>query len=233
MNSAGSQMREDIPTPFRRAERVSIVIITEIIAPYRIPVFNAAAERDDLDLHVIFLAESDPELRQWQVYRDEIRFSFEVLQHRRLRFGEASLLMNRGVSAALSRAKAQAVVCGGYNYPASWQAASWARSHGVPFLLWSESTALDARKGTWLVEYAKRHFIRRADGFVVPGGSAREYLKQQGVDEWKIYTAPNAVDVAFFSEQCPQECGSNPAALESSPSLLSLRGPVGTGERDL
>jgi hypothetical protein len=27
-------------------------LITEIIAPYRIPVFNALAARDDLDLHV-------------------------------------------------------------------------------------------------------------------------------------------------------------------------------------
>ena len=33
------------------------VILTEIIAPYRIPVFNALARRDGVDLHVIFLAE--------------------------------------------------------------------------------------------------------------------------------------------------------------------------------
>ena len=33
------------------------VILTEIIAPYRIPVFNALARREDVDLHVMFLAE--------------------------------------------------------------------------------------------------------------------------------------------------------------------------------
>ncbi len=37
-----------------------VVILTEIIAPYRIPVFNALAQRDDVDPHVIFLSETDP-----------------------------------------------------------------------------------------------------------------------------------------------------------------------------
>jgi len=202
MNSVGNEVREPVKVPFRpETKRVRVVIITEIIAPYRIPVFNAAAERDDLDLHVIFLAENDPQLRQWQVYKKEIRFSFEVLPNLRLRFGQSNLLLNRGIDATLSRARGQVIVCGGYNYPASWQAASWARTHAVPFLLWSESTASDARKGNWLVEYAKQRFIRRADAFLVPGRSARKYLEQQGVDERRIFTAPNAVDVEFFSER--------------------------------
>lgn len=44
-----------------------IVILTEIIAPYRIPVFNALAERTDVDMHVVFLSETDPTLREWLV----------------------------------------------------------------------------------------------------------------------------------------------------------------------
>ena len=37
-----------------------LTIITEIIAPYRIPVFNVLAEHPEIDLHIIFLAETDP-----------------------------------------------------------------------------------------------------------------------------------------------------------------------------
>jgi len=51
-----------------------VVLLTEIIAPYRIPVFNILARDPGIDLHVIFLAETDPDLRQWVVYKDEIRF---------------------------------------------------------------------------------------------------------------------------------------------------------------
>ena len=56
-----------------------LVIITEIISPYRIPLFNALAKRGDVDLHVIFLAETDSKLRQWHVYKEVISFSYEVL----------------------------------------------------------------------------------------------------------------------------------------------------------
>ena len=177
-----------------------IAIITEIIAPYRIPVFNAAAEREDIQLHVIFLAENDPTLRQWPVYKSEIRFSFEVLPSFRCRFGRANVLLNRGVGRALERAAPEVIVCGGYNYPAAWRAAAWARKHGVPFVLWSESTSRDVRKGKRLVEYAKNRFIERADAFLVPGLSARNYLLELGVHESKIYRAPNAVDNTFFAE---------------------------------
>ena len=53
-----------------------LTLITEIIAPYRVPVFNALAARDDIDLHVIFLSHTDTNLRQWNVPLNEIRFSY-------------------------------------------------------------------------------------------------------------------------------------------------------------
>ena len=93
-----------------------VVILTEIISPYRIPVFNALAETAWIDLHVIFLAETDSTLWQWKVYKDEIRFSFEVLPHWRRRVRGYNVLLNRGVNAALTKAKPDVVVCGGYSY---------------------------------------------------------------------------------------------------------------------
>lgn len=98
-----------------------LVILSEIIAPYRIPVFNALARHEGIDLHVMFLAESDPELRDWLVYKDEIRFSYQVLPSWRQRFGGYNLLMNRGLKAALRQAAPDIILCGGYNYLASWQ----------------------------------------------------------------------------------------------------------------
>ena len=100
-----------------------LVILTEIIAPYRIPVFNALAAQPEIDLHVIFLSETDRSLRQWPVYKEEISLSHEVLPHWRRRIGKYNLLLNVGVTASLDRIRPQAIVCGGYSYISSWNAA--------------------------------------------------------------------------------------------------------------
>jgi len=78
-----------------------LALVTEIIAPYRIPVFNELANHPEIDLKVIFLAETDPSLRQWQVYKDEIRFDYEVLPSWRRRIGQYNVLLNSGVGSCL------------------------------------------------------------------------------------------------------------------------------------
>jgi glycosyltransferase involved in cell wall biosynthesis len=176
-----------------------LVILTEIIAPYRIPVFNALAACVDVDLHVIFLSETDPGLRQWHVYKDEIKFSYEVLPAWRRRIGKYNVLLNRGVKAALCRAQTDALLCGGYSYVAAWQAAFWANRHSVPLLLWSESTSLDKRHSHRFVEYTKRKFLRRCQAFVVAGKTSRDYLLALGASSSSTFIAPDAVDVRFFT----------------------------------
>jgi glycosyltransferase involved in cell wall biosynthesis len=177
-----------------------LVIITEIISPYRIPLFNSLAQRGDIDLHVIFLAETDPALRQWIVYKHEIKFSYQVLRSWRKQISSYNCLLNKGIGAALEAVRPDAILCGGYNYLASWQALFWARTHNTPFFLWSESNSQDLRSGQALLEMLKGEFLRQCAGFVVPGKCALEYLRSQGVREDKIFTAVNAVDNERFAQ---------------------------------
>jgi glycosyltransferase involved in cell wall biosynthesis len=187
------------------------VLLTEIISPYRIPLFNALAKRSEVDLHVIFLSETDPSLRQWQVYKDEIQFSYEVLPSLRSRMAGFNILVNRGVAHALDQASPEVIVCGGYSYVASWRTLFWAKSHGVPLILWSESNVQDSRRGHWPVEFVKRAFLNRCDRFVVPGRSARGYLASHGVRDNFIDTAPNAVDNDLFAKGAEIVCKDAPA----------------------
>lgn len=181
--------------------RRRLVIITEIIAPYRIPVFNALAREEGIDLHVIFLAESDPGLRDWLVYKDEVSFSYQVLPSWRRRFGGHNVLLNRGLKRALGQSPPDVILCGGYNYLASWQAQRWARTRRVPFLLWVESTERDIRSHNPIVEFLKKRFMKSCGAFVVPGESSFRYVKNYGTLEDHIFVAPNAVDTAFFAQR--------------------------------
>jgi glycosyltransferase involved in cell wall biosynthesis len=181
-----------------------LVILTEIIAPYRIPVFNALAQQEGIELHVIFLAESDPELRQWLVYKDEIRFSHQVLPSRRLKFLGQKILLNRGLKRSLREAAPDVIVCGGYNYLASWQAKSWATRKRIPFILWVESTDKDRRSRSALVESMKTRFIHGCSAFLVPGKSSFEYVRGFGTPIEYIFTAPNAVDLDLFGSRASE-----------------------------
>jgi len=178
-----------------------LVLITEIIAPYRIPVFNALARRSELDLQVIFLAETDEALRQWRVYTEEIRFSYQILPSWRWRTGKDSLLINRGLRSVLNKLSPQVIICGGYSYAASWQALWWARRHRVEFVLWSESNRFDSRSQRPWVEWPKSYFLKRCDRFVVPGKASFEYLRLLGCPAASILTAPNAVNNCLFATQ--------------------------------
>lgn len=176
-----------------------LVIITEIISPYRIPLFNALAARGDIDLHVVFLSETDPGLREWKVYKDEIKFSYQVLRSWRWHIGKYNCLLNVGIGQALELARPEVILCGGYNYFASWRALLWAQLRSTPFLLWSESTLQDSRSGHSAVELLKTEFFRHCTGFVVPGHAALEYLLFRGLRKDRIYTAVNAVDNDLFA----------------------------------
>jgi glycosyltransferase involved in cell wall biosynthesis len=178
-----------------------VVIITEIIAPYRIPVFNALARHPEIDLTVIFLAKTDPSTRQWRIYADEIQFAYEILPSWRTRLKKYNLLLNQKVIHSLRTANPDAIVCGGYNYLASWQALRWAKQNDVPFLLWCESTAKDKRAGHRLLESLKKNFFDKCTGTIVPGTAAGKYVALMGVSPEHIFIAPNAVDNELFASR--------------------------------
>src|SRR2546430_16656740 len=61
---------------------VRIALLTEIPAPFRVPLFNALAARDDVELRVLFLALHDPRRPHYRIHADEHRFDWAVLPGR-------------------------------------------------------------------------------------------------------------------------------------------------------
>jgi len=168
-----------------------LTLLTEIPAPYRIPLFNALAER--VDLRVLFLRERNPE-RPYDLHADELRFHWSVLPGFDVTLRSRWLVVNHGVVRSLRGA--EALLVGGWNEPAFLTALAWGGARRVPTLLWSESTAPDRRSGRH--DALKRLLLRAPDMFVVPGSAARAYLEGLGVEGARIVDAPNAVDPNVF-----------------------------------
>lgn len=177
-----------------------IALLTEIPAPFRIPLFNALAARPEIELDVLFLSERDPK-RPYSVYADEFRFRWRVLAGSELVRGGRWVVFNRGVLRSLRRLRPAVVVIGGWNQPAFWAAALYTRAVRVPLIAWVESTARDARPGSAATELPKRMMVRSCSAFLVPGRASAEYLESLGVAPRRIVVAPNAVDTTLFRDR--------------------------------
>ena len=160
-----------------------LALLTEIPAPFRIPLFNALAER--VDLRVVFLRRRQPS-RHYRLHEEELRFRRRMLRGVRLGGGSRWVVLNAGVGSATRGA--DAVMVGGWSQPAFWQAAAWAAFRRQPLVVWVESTLRDARPGPG--RRAKRLLAERAAAFVVPGA--------------QVVIAPNAVDAALFASRAAE-----------------------------
>jgi glycosyltransferase involved in cell wall biosynthesis len=173
-------------------------LITEMISPYRIPVFNALSEQLGGRLRVFFLTERAA--RSWPVYRSEIRFDYEVLPGFSVRIGSQTERVYCNLPAMIRQRgdDVEAMIVGGYNHlEAMWTLTS-ARLRGHPVVLWSESVPVTGGSRP-IRTVAKRRVVRRFDAHVVPGRRAAELLRALGAPPGRIFTAPNAVDVEFWS----------------------------------
>jgi glycosyltransferase involved in cell wall biosynthesis len=181
-----------------RAAPARIALLTEIPAPYRIPLFNALAGTEGVDLRVLFLAERDPR-RQYPVYEEEFRFDRRVLTGAGAVARGRWVVLSRGTRRELDEFDPDLVLLGGWNQPAFWSGLRWARRRGRPVVLWVESTRHDERSGSLVLERLKRRAVGAASGFLVPGRAALEYVESLGVSPERIVIAPNAVDLSIFS----------------------------------
>jgi glycosyltransferase involved in cell wall biosynthesis len=170
-----------------------LALLTEIPAPFRIPLWNALSALPGIELRILFLSERDPR-RDYEVRPDEWLFDSRVLSGRDVVLRHRWLVLSRGVRDELERFSPDLVLVGGWNQPALLQAARFSHRRGLPFALWVESTARDERPNSRLLEAVKGRLIRSADGFLVPGRAAAEYLRGFGVAPERIAVAPNAVD---------------------------------------
>jgi glycosyltransferase involved in cell wall biosynthesis len=187
-----------LPVTRPASKPVRIALLTEIPAPYRIPLFNALGTTEGVELEVLFLAERDPR-RQYPVYEHEFRFDRRVLSGTGALARGRWVVLSRGTHRELDRFDPDVVLLGGWNQPAFWTGLRWARRHGRPVVLWVESTLHDERSGSLVLERLKRRAVAAAAGFLVPGRAAREYVQSLGVSPERIVIAPNAVDLSIFS----------------------------------
>lgn len=179
-------------------KQTKVVILTEIISPYRIPPFNYLSKEVDIDLEIFFLAETESR-RNWDVPKDKIEFSYRVLHGLQIgkAYQQAPVFLNPGVIYQLWLQKPDVIICGGWHHYTYWLALAYARITKTRFLIWSESTLKDERASSQIKDKLKRWIVNQASGYIVPGKAQKDYLTYFGASQEKIWIACNAVDTIF------------------------------------
>lgn len=204
---------------------VRVAVVSPEPTPYRSPLFDRVAARPEVDLTVIYAAETVAN-RTWTV---EPEHRAEFLRGRSLP-GVHGLLrhdypVTPGIGRALARSNPDVVVVSGWSTFPSQAAIAWSRAHGVPYVLLVESHDLGPR--AWWRRAVKGsvvpRIVRKAANVLVVGTAARESVVARGAQPGAVRIFANTVDVDAWGER----------ALQLQQKRDKLRAAAGFGPEDI
>jgi glycosyltransferase involved in cell wall biosynthesis len=195
---------------------MDLAVITNMMAPYRLPLWGALNERMPGGIGVACLVEAESN-RDWEAWA-ETPFPVSVLRGVSPRWGaERHLHLRVGVRSVLSRWSPDAVYIGGWDAPAYWSALRWSRRHGALAIGgWGTHAASTSRAG--VRDLLRRRFLRSLDGVFAYGAAAADFAVTCGVDPHRVTPVGNPVDVASV--------GSTATAFAASAEGARLRGSL-------
>ena len=183
-------------------EKCRVAIIHNIIAPYRIPVFEKLAKNPSIDLKVFYCAETHSD-RNWEVNACET-YDYTILLGTCIQVGSFKYHVNPSIVWELLRGNYDVVILGGCCDFTTQLAFIFSKLMKIPLILWSEGiTSAQSRIGK-LASPFTNHIVASVDAVVVPGELSRQYHITCGAMPERVFIAPSIVDNEFYIEQYNQ-----------------------------
>lgn len=202
---------------------MNVCILTNILAPYRLPLFEAIKDQVE-HLNVLLMARGDKG-RQWKI--DNYGFAAQVLPglHFRPPGHPFSIHINYGVQGVLKKIDPDVLISGGFA-PANIAGFLYARKTGKKHLVWGELHVQDLEQASWLKRLVRRKLIAESAGAIASSSRARNIFMHYGLSEEQVLTSVMPIDVNLFSDSADTFRNSDGwHALRqrySSPILLSI-----------
>ncbi len=206
-----------------RAIRVTAVFPEP--TPYRAPLLDRVAAQPEIDLRVIYAAETvagrtwriDPRHRAVFLRGARLPGAREILHH--------DYPVTPGVARALAAGRPEVVVVSGWSTFAAQAAIVWSRLRRVPYLLVVESHDEGPRPG-WRRQVKGAvvpRVVEGASGVLVTGTLARRSMVARGAPPERVRVFANTIDVEEFGEQADRLASSR----------HELRSELGAGPEDV
>jgi glycosyltransferase involved in cell wall biosynthesis len=178
-----------------------VALVTNIVPPYRVPVYEALAATPGWRLRVFVSSDSEFD-RSWRVDAgslDAVRVRSASLRRRVATRGQThfdqivTLHVPIGLPAALRRFAPDVVISSELG-ARTLLALLYCRLARVPLVIWSYHSRVSATAAGPVTRRLRRALLARAHAVVGMGRQAREVLTGLGVPDERLFDAPNACD---------------------------------------
>lgn len=198
---------------------VRIALLTNIVPPYRVPVYRALADTPGWRLRVFTNAETEFD-RSWQV--DTAGLDVERVASLSLVRGHRTLHLPWALPPALARFAPDVLISAELG-PRTLLAWAYGAVAGTPLVTWIETTPQRVADGGALRRLLGPWILARSGAVVGPGSAARRVARSFGTPDQRILDAPNAHDTETFEKRL--------AALDRDAVARDLRAGLGTRPR--
>lgn len=174
-----------------------VAIVTNIPAPYRLPMYELLAAKQGVELGLFFCSDRESD-REWDLNRLNVPHVF--LRPRVIHWRHRFIHANVDLWPALDAFRPDVVVTTGFN-PTHLLAFWFARVRGLRHVAMTDGTAVSESSLTFIHRWARRFVYRRSQAFVGASEGSFELYRQYGLSS----------SVMFKS----QLCANNPAFAET------------------
>ncbi len=162
-----------------------VIILHNIISPYKTLLFNALNKDLSGNLKVLYFAETEGN-REWRVDKDKLQFAFDVMFKEKID-NISPIKLATKIYKRLNLYNPDVIIIGGYNRLACWTALFWAKKHKQKAIVMVESHYLDKPR-SMLKENIKKLFVSNCKAALVAGTRHRDYMISLGMKLENIFT---------------------------------------------
>lgn len=162
---------------------VRVALVTNIPAPYRLPVYELLAAEPGIELTLFFCSGREPD-REWDLER--LRVPHRFLRERVITWRNRFIHVNPDVWRELRAFGPEVVITTGFN-PTHLLASAFARMRGTPHVAMTDGTAQSESALSFVHRWVRRRVYRRTSAFVGASEGSFALYRQYGVPNASMF----------------------------------------------
>lgn len=171
---------------------MKIILIQNILAPYRIPLFEALSKVKGYKLMVLLSAKTENR-RSWIIDFNKITFAYKFVKGITLKVSyEREIQININFLVEFIKHSPNVIICSGYSFSTLMALFYKAINKRVKIIIWTEAYEHENK-------LLRKMMVKFTDAFLVGGILASERVVELGAEKRRLYTAYNCVETNKYA----------------------------------